>query len=58
MKEEVDTAVRFIARLANRHAKLDKAQVERFRERLATILCERFHAHWYPENPLKGQAYR
>ncbi|KAJ6663576.1 hypothetical protein lerEdw1_009655 [Lerista edwardsae] len=58
MKEEVDTGVRFIARLVNRQDKLDRAQVERFRECLAAVLCERFHEHWYPENPLKGQAYR
>ncbi|KAM6427997.1 protein BTG3-like isoform 1-T1 [Liasis olivaceus] len=58
MKEEVETGARFIARLVNRHKKLDGEQVECFGECLAGILCERFHQHWYPDNPLKGQAYR
>ncbi|XP_066495049.1 protein BTG3-like [Tiliqua scincoides] len=58
MKEEVETGVRFISRLMIRDNKLDKGQVERFQDSLVKILCERFHEHWYPENPLKGQAYR
>nr|XP_056703447.1 protein BTG3-like [Euleptes europaea] len=58
MKEEVETGVRFIARLVNRHDKFAKGQVKRFGESLVTVLCERFSEHWYPENPLKGQAYR
>ncbi|XP_044274779.1 protein BTG3-like isoform X2 [Varanus komodoensis] len=58
MKEEVETGVGFITRLVNRHERLDKRQVERFGEQLTAILCERFSKHWYPETPLKGQAYR
>ncbi|KAL7981080.1 hypothetical protein Chor_005314 [Crotalus horridus] len=58
MKEEVEIGTRFISRLVNRHEKLKKDRVERFSECLAKILCERFNEHWYPENPLKGQAYR
>ncbi|XP_054855961.1 LOW QUALITY PROTEIN: protein BTG3-like [Eublepharis macularius] len=58
MKEEVETGVRFLSRLVNRHNKLAKGQVKRFGESLVTVLCERFNEHWYPENPLKGQAYR
>ncbi|XP_060114354.1 protein BTG3-like [Heteronotia binoei] len=58
MKEEVETGVRFISRLVNRHDKLAKEQVRLFGESLVTVLCERFNQHWYPENPLKGQAYR
>ncbi|XP_048356827.1 protein BTG3-like [Sphaerodactylus townsendi] len=58
MKEEVETGVKFISRLVNRHEKLAKGQVKRFGESLVTVLCERFSEHWYPENPLKGQAYR
>ncbi|KAM3830170.1 protein BTG3-like [Vipera latastei] len=58
MKEEVEIGTRFISRLVNRHEKLEKDRVERFGECLAKILCERFNEHWYPDNPLKGQAYR
>ncbi|KAG8143410.1 putative Protein BTG3 protein [Naja naja] len=58
MKEEVEIGTRFISRLVNRHEKLEKKQVERFGESLTKILCELFNEHWYPDNPLKGQAYR
>ncbi|XP_077192533.1 protein BTG3-like [Paroedura picta] len=58
MKEEVETGVRFLSRLVNRYDKMAKGQVERFGESLVTVLCERFSDHWYPENPVKGQAYR
>ncbi|XP_028598339.2 uncharacterized protein LOC114603477 [Podarcis muralis] len=58
MKEEVEKAVWFISRVMDRDRKLEKEKVERFRESLATILCERYKDHWYPEKPCKGQAYR
>ncbi|XP_058051598.1 protein BTG3-like [Ahaetulla prasina] len=58
MKDEVEIGTRFISRLVNRHEKLEKNQVERFGENLTKILCERFNEHWYPDNPVKGQAYR
>ncbi|XP_026574541.1 protein BTG3-like [Pseudonaja textilis] len=58
MKEEVEIATRFISRLVNRHEKLEKKQVVCFGRSLTKILCELFNEHWYPDNPLKGQAYR
>ncbi|XP_070620027.1 maternal B9.15 protein-like [Erythrolamprus reginae] len=58
MKEEVEIGTRFICRLVNCQEKLEKSKVERFGESLIKILCERFDEHWYPDNPLKGQAYR
>lgn len=58
MKEEVEIGVRFISRLVNQNDKLAKRQVQHFGESLVTVLCERYSEHWYPENPLKGQAYR
>ncbi|XP_062996017.1 protein BTG3-like [Elgaria multicarinata webbii] len=58
MKAAVEKAVRFITRLVNRHEKLNSWQVEYFGECLTAILCERYTDHWYPDKPLKGQAYR
>uniref|UniRef100_A0A8D0BD92 Anti-proliferative protein domain-containing protein n=1 Tax=Salvator merianae TaxID=96440 RepID=A0A8D0BD92_SALMN len=58
MKEEVEKAVRFISRLVNRDEKLSKKQLRNFAECLTQVLCERYAEHWYPEKPVKGQAYR
>ncbi|XP_060639868.2 protein BTG3-like [Anolis sagrei] len=59
MQEEVEKGVRFLCRMVrNRNEKVDKQRVERFGECLVAILCERYTGHWYPEKPLKGQAYR
>ena len=40
----------------NNNSELDK--VEQFRQCLTEALYERFHNHWFPEQPSKGQAYR
>ncbi|KAH0631418.1 hypothetical protein JD844_005738 [Phrynosoma platyrhinos] len=59
MKDDVGKAVRFLCRIVRtRNEKVDKERVEKFGERLIAILCERFTGHWYPEKPMKGQAYR
>lgn len=36
----------------------DQDKVEQFRQCLTKALYERFHNHWFPEQPTKGQAYR
>lgn len=36
----------------------DLDKVEKFRQCLTKALFERFHNHWFPEQPTKGQAYR
>lgn len=33
-------------------------KVEQFRQCLTNALYERFHNHWFPDQPTKGQAYR
>lgn len=38
------------------HQPIDK--VEQFRQCLMDALYERFHNHWFPDQPQKGQAYR
>lgn len=36
----------------------DQDKVELFKQCLTEALYERFHDHWFPEQPTKGQAYR
>lgn len=36
----------------------DQDKVEQFRQSLMKALYDRFHNHWFPEQPTKGQAYR
>uniref|UniRef100_A0A6G1SPA9 Protein BTG3 n=1 Tax=Aceria tosichella TaxID=561515 RepID=A0A6G1SPA9_9ACAR len=36
----------------------DHDKVEQFKQCLQEALFERFHNHWFPEQPTKGQAYR
>lgn len=36
----------------------EQDKLEQFRQCLTNALYERFHNHWFPEQPTKGQAYR
>ncbi|KAE8594227.1 hypothetical protein XENTR_v10019507 [Xenopus tropicalis] len=58
MREEIVTGVNYLKALACRFHRLDPMVVEAFGERLVEILCRRYTGHWYPEKPMKGQAYR
>ncbi|XP_010862002.1 protein BTG4 [Esox lucius] len=58
MKEEIAVAVFFVARLVKRHGNLDTERRERFAAALTSALFENYKAHWYPQMPVKGQAYR
>uniref|UniRef100_A0A6I8RS67 Anti-proliferative protein domain-containing protein n=1 Tax=Xenopus tropicalis TaxID=8364 RepID=A0A6I8RS67_XENTR len=58
MREEIVTGVNYLKALACRFHRLDPMVVEAFGERLMEILCRRYTGHWYPEKPMKGQAYR
>ncbi|XP_030648814.1 protein BTG4 [Chanos chanos] len=58
MKEEIAATVFFVARLAKKHGKLDRAQREKFAVALTSVLFENYKNHWYPDNPSKGQAFR
>ncbi|MBN3306023.1 BTG3 protein, partial [Amia calva] len=55
MKKEIASAVLFLSKLMR---KVEKKKVEEFAEQLTTALQEKFRGHWYPDNPVKGQAYR
>ncbi|XP_062384714.1 protein BTG4 [Sardina pilchardus] len=58
MKEEIAATVFFIARLAQKYGKLDRIARDKFAVSLTSVLFEKFKNHWYPSNPLKGQAFR
>ncbi|KAM3921578.1 protein BTG3-like [Leptodactylus fuscus] len=58
MREELKAGVEYIKTLANKGNKLKQMKIDIFGAILAEILCQKFQGHWYPENPIKGQAYR
>ncbi|XP_053545802.1 protein BTG4 isoform X2 [Bombina bombina] len=58
MKEEIAATVVFLTMLVKKHEKLSRQKTETFAAKLTTILFEKFKSHWYPETPIKGQAYR
>ncbi|XP_029432902.1 protein BTG3-like isoform X2 [Rhinatrema bivittatum] len=58
MREELCAGIDYIMKVVNRHQKLDWRKVEVFGEKLMEILSRKYTGHWYPESPVKGQAYR
>ncbi|XP_076130618.1 uncharacterized protein LOC143112247 [Alosa pseudoharengus] len=58
MKKEIEAAGAFLKNLVKRSDKLNSEQADVFVEHLIDILQEKYKAHWYPENPTKGQAFR
>ncbi|XP_007539827.1 protein BTG4 [Erinaceus europaeus] len=58
MKDEIATAVFFVTRLAKKHDKLNKQQIEDFAEKLTAVLFETYRSHWHSDCPSKGQAFR
>ncbi|XP_044134660.1 uncharacterized protein LOC122927133 isoform X2 [Bufo gargarizans] len=58
MRDELLAGVEYIKTLANRFQNLDPVMVDLFGEKLAERLCQKYTGHWYPEKPMKGQAYR
>ncbi|XP_053316265.1 protein BTG3-like, partial [Spea bombifrons] len=58
MKEELLAAVEYMKILINRFNRLDPVKVWTFGEKLIEILAHKYTGHWYPEKPIRGQAYR
>ena len=56
MDIEIQVAVQFIVSFVN--GKFSKSCFENFENQLRKLLIVKFHGHWYPEKPSKGNAYR
>lgn len=57
MKTEIDHAINFLSNMV-RNRNIDPDQLTRFRESLLERLVARFTNHWFPDRPLRGNAYR
>lgn len=61
MRQEVDSAVEFIAKILSTHGirlKLDSERIESFRRMLMICMYDHYQNHWFPDKPFKGSAYR
>lgn len=60
MKEEIDAAAQFLTQLVsqNQPANISDDQLQQFKFHLARLFEERFHDHWFPDRPQRGQAFR
>ncbi|XP_071968956.1 protein BTG4-like [Engystomops pustulosus] len=58
MREELLAGVGYIKTLANRFQKLDPMKINIFGDKVLEILSKKYTGHWYPEKPMRGQAYR
>lgn len=62
MLEEIESAVTFLTRLISKNNEtilpVNEETVGLFRRKLCQLLEEKFRNHWFPEKPIKGQAFR
>lgn len=59
MNTEIEYAVNFlVGTVKDKLYRVSEKKVEALRERLTTLLNERFVGHWYPDKPMKGSAFR
>lgn len=58
MKEEVQSAALFVCEKLKVNHHLSDEQCDLFRTTLEDLMFKRFHNHWHPDKPLKGNAYR
>ncbi|XP_034744917.1 protein BTG3 [Etheostoma cragini] len=58
MKREIAAVVFLLKRLLKTGKNLESHTIDRFVERLAVALQEKFRGHWYPDTPVRGEAYR
>lgn len=59
MKVEINSAADFLMNLLrmrpSQTESLTESQLHSFKSQLVTVLHEKFHDHWYTENPRKGK---
>lgn len=61
MKKEVQSAIDFLTNILKTHRAslgVEGEVLDSFYSRLETVLCSHYEAHWFPEKPFKGSAYR
>jgi hypothetical protein len=62
MLEEIESAANFLTRLIaksnNSSLLITQESIDSFSRKLCQLLEEKFRDHWFPEKPIKGQAYR
>jgi len=61
MKKEVQSAIDFLTNILKTHRTslgVEGKVLDSFYACLETVLCSHYEAHWFPEKPFKGSAYR
>ncbi|XP_077116154.1 protein BTG3-like [Ranitomeya variabilis] len=58
MRQEVEAAVGFLVKVLSLKKTLQLDQLENLGKNLVDILCKKYQGHWYPNKPIRGQAYR
>lgn len=56
MQEEIHAASAFLTRLVS--SQLNPMQQDIFKASLSRLMMEKFHNHWDPSQPMRGNAYR
>lgn len=58
MRDEVGSAVAFLAKLLGNGKRVSQDQIDNFHQTLYTNLCTHYQNHWFPEKPFKGSGFR
>jgi len=58
MLKEIKSAVQLLVHILSINNAISKSRLEKFSECLEKLLCLRYEAHWHPQKPFLGSAYR
>lgn len=58
MREEVDSAAKFVANLLKCRNGFTNSELEKFHQTFFMIMCSHYQDHWFPEKPFKGSGFR
>jgi len=58
MLKEIKSAVQLLVHILSINNAISKSKLEKFSECLEKLLCLRYEAHWHPQKPFLGSAYR